>query len=68
MSLPCINVDETSLKVYKAKSWIHVYSADDIILKFLHKNRGKKAIEEIDVVPWHNSARLLGIIFIIQSL
>ena len=46
-----INVDETSLKVDKKKQWIHVYSSGDITLKFLHKKRGKEAIEDIDIIP-----------------
>ncbi len=46
-----INVDETSLKVDKKKQWIHVYSSGDITLKFLHKNRGKEAIDAINIVP-----------------
>jgi len=48
---PAMNVDETSLRVDKKKQWIHVYSARDITLKFLHKKRGKEAIEEINILP-----------------
>jgi len=47
----CINVDETSFRVNKKNHWIHVYSSGDITLKFLHKKRGKEAIEEIDIIP-----------------
>jgi len=46
-----INVDETSLKVEKTKHWIHVYSSGDITLKFLHKGRGKEAIDSIGIIP-----------------
>jgi len=46
-----INVDETSLRVDKKKHWIHVYSSGDITLKFLHKKRGKEAIEAINIIP-----------------
>ena len=41
LSAPCINTDETSLRVDKKNRWIHVYSAGDITLKILHKKRGK---------------------------
>lgn len=51
MSSDCINVDETSLKVNKTNHWIHVHSSGDITLKFLHKKRGKEAIEEIGIIP-----------------
>ena len=46
-----INVDETSLRVDKKNHWIHVYSSGDITLKFLHRKRGKEAIESIGIIP-----------------
>lgn len=46
-----IHVDETSLRVDKKNYWIHVYASGDITLKFLHKKRGKEAIEEVDIIP-----------------
>ena len=51
LSQPAINVDETSLRVDKNKHWIHVYSSGDITLKFLHRKRGKEAINDIDIIP-----------------
>jgi len=48
---PVMNVDETSLRVDKKNHWIHVYSSGDITLKCLHRGRGIKAIDEIDIVP-----------------
>lgn len=46
-----MNVDETSLRVDKKNHWIHVYSAGDITLKFLHKKRGMQAINDINIIP-----------------
>lgn len=46
-----IHVDETSLRVDKKNHWIHVYSAGDITLKFLHRKRGTQAIKEINIIP-----------------
>lgn len=46
-----MHVDETSLRVDKKNQWIHVYSAEEITLKFLHKNRGKEAMEDINIIP-----------------
>lgn len=46
-----INVDETSFRVDKKNHWIHVYSSGGITLKFLHRKRGKEAIESIDLIP-----------------
>jgi transposase len=48
---PALNVDETSLRVDKKNHWIHVYSGEDITLKFLHGKRGTEAIEEINIIP-----------------
>lgn len=46
-----INVDETSMRVDKKNHWIHVYSAEEITLKFLHEKRGLEAIEAINIIP-----------------
>jgi hypothetical protein len=51
LKAPAINVDETSLRVDKHNHWLHVYSAGDITLKFLHRKRGKEAIVAIDIIP-----------------
>ena len=48
---PAINVDETSLQVDKKKQWIHGYSSGDITLKFLHKKRGREAMQAIHIIP-----------------
>lgn len=49
-----MNVDETSLRVDKKNHWIHVYSAGDITLKFLHKKRGTEAINDINIIPLYH--------------
>lgn len=46
-----INVDETSFRVNKQNHWIHVYSSGDVTLKCLHRGRGIKAIESINIIP-----------------
>jgi len=51
LATPAINVDETSLRVDKKNYWIHVYSAGDLTLKFLHRKRGLEAIEDINIIP-----------------
>jgi len=51
LTCPAMNVDETSLRVDKKNHWIHVYSAGDITLKFLHRNRGLDATEDINIIP-----------------
>lgn len=48
---PSLHVDETSLRVDKKNQWIHVYSAGEITLKFLHRKRGTEAVESINIIP-----------------
>ena len=56
LNMPAINVDETSFRVDMKNHWIHVYSSGDITLKFLHRNRGKAAIEAINIIPRYGGA------------
>jgi len=51
LSHPATNVDETGLRVDKKNHWIHVYSAGDVTLKFLHQKRGNQAINDINIIP-----------------
>jgi len=51
LTMPAMHVDETSLRVDKKNRWIHICSAGEITLKFLHEKRGQEAMEEIGVIP-----------------
>ena len=51
LKAPCIHSDETSCRLDKKNYWIHVYSAGDITLKYLHAKRGKEAMGSIDIIP-----------------
>ena len=51
LAMPAMHVDETSLRVDRRNHWIHVCSAGDLTLKFLHPKRGKAAIEAIGMIP-----------------
>ena len=51
MTFPCMHTDETSLRVDKQNHWIHVYSAGDLTLKFLHRKRGKEAMDDLAIIP-----------------
>jgi transposase len=51
LSSPSVHVDETSFRVDRKNHWIHVYASGDITLKFLHRKRGKEAIEAINIIP-----------------
>ena len=48
---PAMHVDETSIRVEKRNHWIHVCSAGDITLKFVHEKRGLEAMAAIGIIP-----------------
>lgn len=48
---PAMHVDETSIRVEKHNHWIHVCSAGDITLKFVHEKRGLEAMTAIGIIP-----------------
>jgi len=51
LTQPAMHVDETSLRVDRKNHWIHVCSAGEITLKFLHPRRGREAMEAFGVIP-----------------
>ena len=51
LAMPALHADETSLRVDRQNHWIHVCSAGDITLKFLHPKRGQEAMHAIGVIP-----------------
>jgi len=51
LAQPSLHVDETSLRVDRKKHWIHLYSAGEITLKLLHRNRGHEAIDALNIIP-----------------
>jgi transposase len=51
LTQPAMHVDETSLRMDKRNHWIHVCSAGDITLKFVHEKRGLEAMTAIGIIP-----------------
>lgn len=51
LKIPCVYVDETSMRVERKNHWIHVHAAGDITLKLLHAKRGGQAIEDNGIIP-----------------
>ncbi|MGH8228546.1 MAG: IS66 family transposase [Steroidobacteraceae bacterium] len=51
LTQPAMHVDETSIRVEKHNHWIHVCSAGDITLKFVHGKRGLEAMSAIGIIP-----------------
>ena len=48
---PALHADETGLRVDGKTQWLHVVTDGSLTLKFLHRKRGKEAIEEIAIIP-----------------
>ena len=48
---PALHVDETSIRVEKRSHWIHVCSAGDITLKFVHEKPVLEAMAAIGIIP-----------------
>ena len=51
LSAPAMHADETSIPVEKRNHWIHVCSAGDITLKFVHEKRELEAMTAIGIIP-----------------
>ena len=53
LTLPALHADETSLKVNKKNHWMHVVTNGLVTLKYLHRKRGKEAIEFFGIIPFY---------------
>ncbi len=51
LTRPAMHLDETSIRVAQHNHWIHVCSAGDITLKFVHEKRGLEAMATIGIIP-----------------
>ena len=49
--LPLLHFDETGLRVESSLLWLHCYCDQNWAYFFVHKNRGRKAMEEMEILP-----------------
>ena len=48
---PALHADETGFRVDSKTQWLHVLTNGSLTLKFLHRKRGKEAIEAFGLIP-----------------
>ena len=53
LTRPALNAAETSIRVNKKNWWLHVISDGFLTLKFLHRKRGKEAIDSFGIIPFY---------------
>lgn len=58
LTMPALNIDETSMRVDKKNYWLHVYAAGDVTVKFLHRKRGTEAMNDINILPKYGGAAI----------
>ena len=53
LTRPALHADETGLKVNKKNHWMHVLTNGLVTLKYLHRKRGKEAIDFFGIIPFY---------------
>jgi len=54
---PVIHCDETGVRLNKEPHWLHVVSTERLTYYFIHRKRGKEAMDEMNVLPdFHGTA------------
>ena len=53
LTRPALHVDETGVRVNKKNWWMHVATDGYLTLKYLHRKRGKEAIDAFGIIPFY---------------
>ncbi len=51
LAMPALHADETGLRIDRKNHWLHTVGAGDLTLKFIHRKRGRAAIDDLNVIP-----------------
>ena len=54
LTRPALHVDETGFRVNKKNWWLHVATDGSLTLKYLHRKRGKEAIDAFGIIPFYS--------------
>ena len=71
LTRPALHVDETGFRVDKKNWWLHVATDGSLTLKYLHRKRGKEAIDAFGIIPFYFGVLIhdrWGSYFFAQSL
>jgi len=58
LASPAINVDETGTRIDAAGFWLHVASTDALTSYFVHPKRGRKATDEMGILPTYEGTAI----------
>ncbi len=51
LAMPALHADETGLRIDRKNHWLHTVGAGDLTVKFVHRKRGRAAIDDLNVIP-----------------
>ena len=60
LTRPALHVDETGFRVDKKNWWLHVATDGSLTLKYLHRKRGKEAIDAFGIIPFYFGVLILN--------
>ena len=53
LTRPALHVDKIGFRVNKKNQWLHVATDGSLTLKYLHRKRGKEAIDAFGIIPFY---------------
>ena len=51
LTRPALHVDETGFRVGEKNQWLHAITDGSVVLKYLHRKRGKETIRSFSIIP-----------------
>ena len=51
LASPILHADETSTRIDAKNHWLHSYSTGELTLSFRHPNRGRAAMDDLNIIP-----------------